>query len=260
MTPETSEATTWFALDWPARIAAVRKEVIGVEGPRGGGIHRMTIERRTRMNWRRILIGLMVVSSPTLMAQSPDAPTIPNLPDVNPELLTIVVADQWDRGMDMFSGRQVKPPDSLKGEDIEKRDTQRRRAVRAMLNAGRIQTGREYQFASILFQHSVNANDLQTAHLLASTAVLKGNQLARWLAAATFDRLLWNLNQPQVFGTQFKQNPQTRNWTMDPYDRESVSDALRGTWCVVGLTEQEVILKTLQSGGGNPSTTVADCK
>jgi len=43
-----------------------------------------------------------------------DNPTIPTLPDVNPELLKTVIADQWDRGMDMFGGRPrttAIPPD-----------------------------------------------------------------------------------------------------------------------------------------------------
>ena len=208
----------------------------------------------------RLVALLWLIGSSVLMAQSQDGPTIPNLPDVNHELLKLVVADQWDRGMDMFSGRQVKPPDSLPWEQIEKNDAERRAAVRALLKAGQIQTGREYQFAAILFQHSANVEDLQTAHVLASSAVAKGSQQARWLAAATFDRLLWNLNRPQVFGTQFKQDPQSKAWTMDPYSRESIADSLRAAWCVVGLPEQEAILKRLQSGAGNPSTGIADCK
>lgn len=212
------------------------------------------------MDWLRTLVAVLLVGNAVLAAQSQEGPTIPSLPDANQELLKLVVADQWDRGMDMFSGRQVKAPESLDWKQIEKRDAERRAAVRAMLKAGQIQTGREYQFAAILFQHSARHDDLQTAHILASTAVAKGNQQARWLAAASFDRLLWNMNRPQVFGTQFKQESQTAAWTMDPYDRESIADALRAAWCVVGLAEQEEILKTLQSGGGNPSTSVVDCK
>ena len=212
------------------------------------------------MNWLRMLAVLLIVGSPMLIAQSPEGPTIPNLPDVNQQLLKLVIADQWDRGMDMFSGRQVKTPDSLDWQQIDKRDGERRAAVRVMLNAGQLQTGREYQFAAILFQHSADPDDLQTAHLLASTAVAKGNRGARWLAAASFDRLLWNMNRPQVFGTQFKQDSQTKVWTMEPYARDSVADAIRAEWCVVPAAEQEGILKNLQSGGGNPSTSVVDCK
>jgi hypothetical protein len=212
------------------------------------------------MTWLSSLIGLLLVGNSILIAQPQDGPTIPKLPDVNQELLRIVIEDQWDRGMDMFSGRQVKLPDSLDWNQIAKRDAERQVTVRTMLKAGLIQSGREYQFAALVFQHSEHPEDLQTAHLLASTAMAKGNQAARWLAAASFDRLLWNMNRPQVFGTQFKQDSHTRAWTMDPYERESVSDALRAAWCVVGVAEQERILKDLQAGGGNPSTSVLDCR
>ena len=37
-----------------------------------------------------------------------ETPTVPTLTDVNPEMLRTVIADQWDRGMDMFGGRPAK--------------------------------------------------------------------------------------------------------------------------------------------------------
>jgi len=211
------------------------------------------------MNRIAMLIAALLVCSAVPAAQSQDKPTIPNLPDVNPALLALVVADQWDRGMDMFAGRQVKAPD-LDWKQIEVRDAERKTAARAIVKAGQLQSGRDYQFAAMLFQHSADPTDLHTAHILATTAVAKGNAGARWLAAASFDRLLWNLNRPQVFGTQFKQDAQTSKWTMDPYDPDSIPDALRAAWCVVGHAEQERILKALQSGAGGPSTSLVDCK
>ena len=207
-----------------------------------------------------LLAALVVVAGTGVAAQSQEKPTIPNLPDVNHELLEIVVADQWDRGMDMFSGRQVKAPESLDWQQISARDVERKKAVRSLLGSGEIKSGREFQFAALVFQHSADSADLHTAHILATTAVAKGNPHARWLAAASLDRLLWNLDRPQVFGTQFKQDAGTNKWTMDPYDRESIPDTVRAAWCVVGSTEQARILKSLEAGAGNPSTSVPDCK
>jgi hypothetical protein len=40
-----------------------------------------------------------------LSAQTTISPTIPNEADVNPELLKLVILDQWDRGSDMFGDR-----------------------------------------------------------------------------------------------------------------------------------------------------------
>ncbi len=207
----------------------------------------------------RALNALLLGCAVSTTVQAQEGPTIPSMPDVNKALLAIVAADQWDRGLDMFTGRTVKSPDTLDWKQIGARDAERKAAVRQLLQSGDVWTGREYQFAALVFQHSADPADLQTAHVLASTAVAKGNPLARWLAAATFDRLLWSLVRPQVFGTQFKQDAQKR-WTMEPYDSATVPDAVRAAWCVVALPEQQRILKALQSGGGNTSTNVADCK
>jgi hypothetical protein len=203
---------------------------------------------------------LLLAGAMSAPAHAQEGPTIPNLPDVNKALLAIVAADQWDRGMDMFTGRQVKSPETLDWPQIHTRDAERKAAVRRLLQSGEIQSGREYQFAALVFQHSTETSDLSTAHVLAATAVAKGNPLARWLAAATFDRLLWSLDRPQVFGTQFKQESQTQRWTMEPYDSASLPDAARAAWCVVALSEQQRILKGLQSGSGGPSTSVVECK
>jgi hypothetical protein len=163
--------------------------------------------------------------------------------------------------MDMFSGRQVKTPDSIDWPEVQKRDAQRQAVARSILTSGQIQSGREYQFAALLFQHSSDSGDLQTAHLLAVTAVAKGNGGARWLAAATFDRLMWNTNRPQVFGTQFKQVPGSESkWTMEPYEREALPDSVRTEWCVRPLSEQAAVLAALGKGQGAGSTSTAECK
>lgn len=206
------------------------------------------------------IVVLALIGNASSSARAQEGPTIPNLPDVNKELLTLVAWDQWDRGMDMFTGRQVKPPDTIDWPQIHVRDAERKAAVGKLLQSGEIQSGREYQFAALVFQHSTDPGDLRTAHLLAVTAVAKGNSLARWLAAATFDRLLWSLERPQVFGTQFKQDPQTNRWTMEPYDSASLPDPVRAAWCVVALSEQQRVLENLRAGSGGPSTSVAECK
>lgn len=205
------------------------------------------------------LLVVLVVGTCALAAQSREGPTIPDLPDVNRELLELVAADQWDRGVDMFSGRQVKSPESLDWQQIGARDAERKKAVRALLSSGRIRSGREYRFAALIFQHSGDPADLAMAHVLATTAAVKGNAEARWLAAASLDRLLWNLDRPQVFGTQFTQDPQG-GWTMDPYDRESIPDTIRAAWCVVSSADQARILRELQSGTGTPATNIPDCR
>lgn len=190
-----------------------------------------------------------------------DSPTVPTLPDVRAELLRLVIEDQWDRGNDMFGGRQVRPADALNWQAIADHDEQRQRAVRTLLANGQVETGREYHFAALIFQHSTSAEGLKLAHVLAMTAVAKGNGKARWLAAATFDRYLHSLKEPQVFGTQFVRGPGDSSWSMDPYDRDAISDSIRALWCVVPISDQDRMLKEFQAGKqAAASTSIPDCR
>lgn len=190
------------------------------------------------------------------VANAPSVPTVPNLPDVNPRLLQLVIQDQWDRGNDMFSGKQIKIPRNL---NVAERDAERQGEVRKMLAQGQISTGQEYYFAELIFQHTSRPEDLMLAHTLAVTAMTKEYVSARWMAAATLDRYLWSINRPQVFGTQFKKGADEK-WTMEPYDRHAVSDSIRGSWCVISLPEQEKILRDSRNGGRLASTQTPACK
>jgi len=214
-------------------------------------------------------IALCVLALPILVpvvahGQTPPAesstPTTPTLAEVDPDLLRAVIADQWDRGMDMFGGRPAKmaaPPD---WNAIATRDKERQALVRALVTKGALKSAREYQFAALIFQHSPEAADLRLAHLLAVTAALKGQPTAKWLAAAALDRYLWNTNQPQIFGTQFKQTGDTgATWTMDPYDSDALSDSIRAEWCVVSLSDERAALAALRAGQPPNSTTTSNC-
>jgi hypothetical protein len=197
-----------------------------------------------------------------LLAQTPpapaDSPTVPNQPDVNPEMLRLVIQDQWDRGNDMFGGRQVKPAESIDWQAVGKHDEERHAAVRKLLADGKIQSAMDYNFAALVFQHSSKSADLILAHVLAVTAVGKGGR-AKPLAAATFDRYLWSVKQPQVFGTQFQYGPDG-HWTMEPYDRAALADGERAVWCVAPLAEQEAILKDIRDGKPMRAAEIPDCK
>jgi hypothetical protein len=163
--------------------------------------------------------------------------------------------------MDMFGGRPAKMTTAPDWQAVARRDKDRQTTVRALLTKGELKSGRDYQFAALVFQHSESANDLKLAHLLAVTAALKGQPTARWLAAAALDRYLWASNQPQVFGTQFKQQGAANStWTMEPYDREVLSDSMRAEWCVVSTSEQAKVLSATKEGQPPGSTTTSNCR
>ena len=111
-----------------------------------------------------------------------------------------------------------------------------------------------------MFQHSGTPDSLALAHVLAMTAVSKGQATAKWLAAATLDRYLQSVKAPQLFGTQFTGGPEASSWTMEPYDRKVLADSVRASWCVVPQAEQDRILRDLQHGKpSNVATNIADC-
>ena len=203
---------------------------------------------------------LTLSSFPLAIGQQEKAkrsPAAPNLPDVKPEILDLVLQDQWDRCNDMFGANHQVVSCTIK-PTIAEHDAVRHSKAKELLAQGKVETGREYFFVALLFQHSGDPNELMLAHVLAVTAASKGFSHAKWMAAATMDRYLQSINQPQIFGTQFKMA--AGRWTMEPYSRTAVSDTLRGQWCVISVAEQEKILNAFEEGRVDTSTTTPDCK
>ena len=75
------------------------------------------------------------------------------------------------------------------------------------------------------------------AHALALLAVSRGKKSATWIAAATLDRYLMAIGQPQIYGTQFTKRDD--GWSQEPYQRELLSDALREASSVPPIAQQE---------------------
>jgi hypothetical protein len=91
------------------------------------------------------------------------------------------------------------------------------------------------------------------AHGLAVTAVNKGFKAAIWLSAATLDRYLHSIKQPQIFGTQFGSLYDSTD-DQEPYDKEMISDSTRKTWCVASIATQAQILHDVRAGKDFRST------
>jgi hypothetical protein len=147
----------------------------------------------------------------------------------NPEMAKIFEADQKAREGD--TGK-------IDWSVVGRQDEQRRGAVRELLTQGKLHTGEDFEKAAFIFQHGGTPDDYLLAHTLAMVAVARGRSSALWIAAATLDRYLQNIQQPQIFGTQFteKNNGPT---TQEPYHRELISDALRRGLGVPPMAQQE---------------------
>ena len=113
---------------------------------------------------------------------------------VSEELARLFEEDQADR----YGG--------IRGDELRRRDAERRRRVDALLAADRIVEPADRHHAAIIYQHSTEAVDILKAHALASAAAFEGHEKARWLAAASLDRYLTYRDEKQFFGTQFEQD------------------------------------------------------
>ena len=140
------------------------------------------------------------------------------------------------------SARQKPASSKLEGMNIYQQDAARRDAVHKLLDDGALHSAQDFEYASFIFQHSDNADDYLLAHTLAMVAVAKGSDSALWIVAATLDRYLNKIGQPQIYGTQFHKTPDTP-MTQEPYDRVLISDALRQQ---LGVPKQAAQQKQLE--------------
>ena len=166
-----------------------------------------------------------------------------------PTIKQLFEEDQNDRRGAMFMA-----PEQWK--KIGERDAQRRREAHKMLDSGALKTGEDFEDASVIFQHGDTPQDYLLAHILAMAAIEKGDAQARWIAAATLDRYLQAVKQPQVFGTQYKwtqMKPKPHGATQEPYDRAVVSDALRREFCVTSQAGQQKNVAAMAVGKDFPS-------
>jgi len=147
----------------------------------------------------------------------------------NTEMAALFKADQADRspGLGGIDWAKVTP-----------RDEARRVRTKALLDAGALASGDDFYHAAYIFQHGTDAQSYLLAHVLATTAVTRGQRSAAWIAAATLDRYLQEIGQKQIYGTQYSLPPSGAT-TQDPYERSLISDALRKAAGVPSQAEQE---------------------
>ena len=129
-------------------------------------------------------------------------------------------------------------------EAMSKGDVERRKQTRALLDAGKIQTGADYRKAAFVFQHGDTPSDYLLAHTLALVALKKGDTSASWIAAATLDRYLTAINKPQIYGSQFSGSGEQKQT-----DPDVVSNALRRELGVPAVTPPGAPTNTATGSG-----------
>ncbi|MEP7006768.1 MAG: hypothetical protein ABI810_12360 [Sphingomonas bacterium] len=102
-------------------------------------------------------------------------------------------------------------------------DLQRREQTRQLLESGQLNSGSDFYHAAFVFQHGDCSIDYLQSHLLALVAVARGRNDALWIAAASLDRYLLSIGQPQVLGTQVSAE---NGAIAEPFDRKVVPNTL----------------------------------
>ncbi len=170
----------------------------------------------------------LVLAACTAPAWSADRTAVPDLRPTDAEMTAIFLADQAARAHPAtIDWRVVRPADGT-----------RRARTQALLDAGRLRSAEDFYHAAYVFQHGDLAADCLKAHALAVTAVARGKSEAAWIAAATLDRYLQRIGQPQIYGTQFLHEP-GKDWTQEPYRRDLLPDTVRQASDVPPLAAQE---------------------
>jgi hypothetical protein len=191
-----------------------------------------------------------------------------------PAMRQLYVQDQRDRGV-LLTDTGMTPPPSAKADapehlstqQISARDAARRLRVRQLLDAGELQSAQDFHDAAFIFQHGQESKDYLLAHILAIEAVVRGDGSSKWISAATLDRYLQAIGQPQVFGTQYSDrdfaflsqhkgdaaaiaaHKHEDGMTQQPYDEHLMPDPIRLSFCVPTRSQQRKNLKDFEAGG-----------
>ncbi len=151
------------------------------------------------------------------------------------EIESLYISDIEDRN-------NINWDDKDEIEKLRQRDKERKQKAKELIDNGSLVSGLDYHHASLILQHGETTEDYKLAHELAEKAVELGDETAKWLFAATFDRWLLSENKPQKYGTQFKQDKNGEWEIAQPID-PSVTDDERVKYNVPPLSEALKVYK-----------------
>jgi hypothetical protein len=160
----------------------------------------------------------------------------------NAELTRIYEADQADRDGSLSALEKAD------WTAIGARDQARQERVQRIVAEGGARSADDYFHAAMVFQHGDTEEKIAKAHELSLKAVELDSEYssARWLAAASKDRLLMRQGKPQLYGTQFKKVG--GKWILYEVD-PSVTDDERAKWNCPPLAAARKRAEAMNAGG-----------
>lgn len=166
----------------------------------------------------------------------------------NAEMSRMFAADQEIR-REVSAIMETRKPDQELLLRMWNEDNARRTRTGELLSTGMLTTANDFYHAAFIYQHGSTAEDYLLAHTLAVAAAARGHDKAPWIAAATLDRYLQEIGQPQIYGTQTS-IPEGQKPSMEPYNRDLIPDSLRTVLGVPVLASQEARLEERQEKRG----------
>jgi hypothetical protein len=145
-------------------------------------------------------------------------------PAVSKRMVALFLADQAAR----------QSPVGIDTQKVNQDDTLRRIEVLDYITKGQIRTTRDLVYGAFIFQHGDCPEHYRFANRLAQIAMDAGYSDARWIYAATLDRYLLSLGEPQKYGTQYSWID--GEWVLYPVDPKT-TDAERAKYNVPPLSE-----------------------
>ena len=193
-------------------------------------------------------LSFFILCSFSLVAQT-SVPNAQKTSETRKSVHQLFVEDQED-------GRAIK--DAVTEGEYRQRVRVREATLRTMLAADEIKTGDDFRDAAFIFQHGTTAENYLFAHILAMEAIARGTASAKFIAAATLDRYLQFIKQPQIFGTQYILDPThpvhaagapfPSGRTQVPYNHSFLSDSVRTDFCVPTLAQQQQNIAMFNAG------------
>lgn len=143
---------------------------------------------------------------------------------------------------DIEERNHINWDDKNEVEVLRQRDRERKEKAMELIETGGLISGLDYHHASLILQHGETTEDYKLAHELAEKAVNLGDETAKWLYAATFDRWLLSSGKSQRYGTQFKQN-KSGEWELALPIDPSITDEERIKYNVPPLSKALSVYK-----------------
>lgn len=203
------------------------------------------------LRWQLLGVVLAVLAFRAGLNSRATDPQQQSAPSDSAEVKRIFQEDQADRDIDYESMTEQQRKEWR--ESAHAHDVLHYKQIADIIARGELHTGADFEKAAVIFQHGLKTDDYLFAHTLAVIAISKGRSQARWLAAASLDRYLHSMHQPQIYGTESLGTP--GHWTLDPYNRTLIPDPLRSDLCVPDQSEQQRALQRLNEGKESPERT-----